>query len=296
MGQAATHGPGDGGGESVRRATGSVLLALVLALSPPAAAKDRPVRDRIISIVRAKLPNAIVTPADRYVFTLKLPDTNEQQINVERIADYCSLNDPAECDAQIRTFAELVASFATETFAITRERLRVIVRGRPDTEGYVAMFADPAKRPLVRPLFADVSAVLAADFPKGTRMVSAEDLADLKLGADQAFDIGMDQTLADLPKVPALSEIDGKIIVISGFDYGASVMLRPDRWRALADASGGRLYVAIPADNEVIVGTTKSDDELPKLREMVSQEYALAARGVSSLVYRWSATGWVAAK
>ena len=273
-----------------------MALALITLATSPATAKDTPIRERIITIVRAKLPKADIKPIDQYGFTLKLPNRDAQQVSVERIADFCSLNTAVECDDQVQTFAESVVALSTENFTVTRERLRVIVRSKLDAEGYLATIVEPARRPLVRPLFAGVSAVLAADFPRGTRMVTADDIVGLKLTADQAFEIGMDQALADLPKVPGLAEIDGKIVVISGFDYGASVMLRPERWRALAEASGGRLYTAIPADNEVIVGTTKSDNELSKLRELVSQEYALAARGISLLVYRWSPSGWVAAK
>jgi hypothetical protein len=274
-----------------------VVLATLAVLAPiAAAAKDQPVRARVIAIVQAKLPTAKIMPTDPQGFDLQLPGREAQQISVARVADFCSVNDAASCDGQVSTFADSVVSLATTDFTVTRARLRVVVRGKPDTDGYLATIADPAKRPLTRPLFQGVSAVLAADFPKGTRMVTGEDLHDLKLGADQAFDLGTIQVLADLPPVPKLPEIDGKVILIDGYDYGASVMLQPDRWRALNEASGGRLYVAIPGDDEVVVGTTKTADDLLKLRELINQEYARSPRGISSLVYRWSPAGWVPAK
>lgn len=278
------------------RRPGMVLAALALLAPPTAVAKGQSVRARVIAIVQAKLPTAKIMPTDPQGFDLQLPGRDAQQISVARVADFCSVNDAASCDGQVRTFADSVVSLATTDFTVTQARLRVVVRGKPDTDGYLATIADPTKRPLVRPLFEGVSAVLAADFPKGTRMVTSEDLRELKLGADQAFDLGTTQVLADLPSVPKLAEIDGKIILINGYDYGASVMLQPDRWRALNEASGGRLYVAIPGDDEVVVGTTKTADDLPKLRELINQEYGRSPRGISSLVYRWSPAGWIPAK
>ena len=272
------------------------LAAMSLVASTPAAAKNQSVRDRVIAILHAKLPNGTIAPTDPQGFDLQLPGKEKQQISVARIEDFCSVNDATACDDQVQTFADAVVALATTDFTVTRARLRVVLRGKADTNGYVATIADPQKRPLVRPLFEGVSAVLAADFPKGTRMVTGEDLGGLKLTADEAFDLGTKQVLADLPAVPKLADIDGKVVAISGFDYGASVMLRPERWRALNEASGGRLYIAIPGDDEVIVGTTKASDDLPKLRQLVSQEYALSPRGISLLVYRWSPGGWIAAR
>ena len=272
------------------------LAALALLAPVQAMAKDRPVRDRVIAIVRAKLPNATITPTDPQGFELTLPGREKVTVSVTRIADFCSVNDKAECDDQVGVFADSVKTMATADFTVTRARLRVVLRGQPDTDGYVATIAEPNRRPLVRPFLTGVSMVLAADFPKGTRLITADDLGDLKLGADEAFELGATQVLADLPPVPKLEEVAGKMIAISGFDYGASVMLRPERWRSLAEASGGRLYIAIPGDNEVLIGTTKSADDLPKLRELISQEHALAPRGISPLIYRWSPTGWVPAQ
>lgn len=273
------------------------VMAGLAVLAPTAAmAKDQPVRARVIAIVQVKLPNAKIMPTDPQGFDLQLPGREPQQISVARVADFCSVNDAASCDGQVRTFADSVVTLATTDFTVTRARLRVVVRGKPDTDGYLATIAESARRPLTRPLFEGVSAVLAADFPKGTRMVTSEDLRDLKLDADQAFDLGTTQVLADLPPVPKLADIDGKVILIDGYDYGASEMLRPDRWRALDEASGGRLYIAIPGDDEVVVGTTKTPEDLPKLRELISQEYALSPRGISPLVYRWSPAGWVPAE
>lgn len=277
---------------------GRALMVVAVAVAAAAPAKDQPqsVRERVIAIVRAQLPKAIVTPTDEQGFTLKVPDRDEQQVSVARIADFCSLNSAAECDEQVTTFAGSVIEFATTDYTLTTERLRVILRGKPDTDGYLATIADPAQRPLARPMFAGVSAVLAADFKKGTRLVTAGDLKNLKLSEDAAFALGTDQVLRDMAPIPAFKAIDGKIVVIEGFDYGASIMLRPERWQALNVASGGRLYLAIPSDNEVIVGITDTDQDLIKLRELISQEYALAARGISPLVYRWAPGGWVTAK
>lgn len=107
--------------------------------------------------------------------------------------------------------------------------------------------------------------------------------------------LGEKQTVADLPPVPKLVEIKGKLIAVAGFDYGASLLLLPERWHDLADASGGTLFVAVPSDDDVLIGTaTKA--ELPQLRTMVADSMAHARRGISAQIYRWSPQGWVVAE
>lgn len=271
------------------------LLALVMMLAAcSAAAPAASVRDRVIAIVRVKLPKAMIVSTDPQGFSIMVAGRDENSISVQRITDFCAANTVAECDDQIETFATSIVDLTTTDFTVTRERLRIVVRNRLDTDGYLATVPEIAKRPLVRPLFDGTSAVLAADFPKGIRMVTAEDLVALKLGADDAFALGTDQVLAVLPPVPKLSEIDGKLIAIQGFDYGASVMLRPERWADLAKATGGRLFIAIPGDNGVLIGMTKVGENPNKLKALAAEEFRLAPRGISPRVYRWSAAGWVA--
>lgn len=212
-------------------------------------------------------------------------------MSTQRITDFCAVNSRVECDDQIETFAAGIVSLQQTDFTVMPQRLRVVVRNRRDTDGYVATVPDPGKRPLVRPLLDTVSMVLAADFPKGTRMVNAEDLAALKLDADAAFALGTQQVLAELPPVPALADVDGTIVSLQGFDYGASVLLRPERWAALAAASGGRLFVAVPGDDAVLIGTTEPDKDPAKLKRLIAEEYAHARRGISPVAYRWSPAG-----
>ena len=260
------------------------------------AAAAESVNSRIIASVRQQLPKATITVVDSQQFILKVAGREGQNISVQRIDDFCKANPAEECTDQIKTFAISVVELATADFTVTPARVRVIVRNRLDTDGYLATILEQSKRPLTRPLFDGVSAVLAADFSKGTRMMSADDLRDLKLDADAAFALGIKQVLADLPPVPSVQEVDGKLITVSGFDYGASIMLLPERWRALAEATGGRLWIAIPGDNDVMIGTTKSAADLAKLRKLAAEEYRLAPRGISPEVYRWSPDGWIRAE
>ena len=95
---------------------------------------------------------------------------------------------------------------------------------------------------------------------------------------------------------PTPEEVEGKLLAAAGIDYGASMMLEPERWQALALATGGRLFVAIPSDDNVLIGTAGSGKDLQQIQKLVADSYATAARGISPFVYRWSPTGWVVAR
>jgi hypothetical protein len=250
---------------------------------------------RVAAKLRKALPKASVEIIDIHSLKIKATGREDATINLDRIQDYCSVNDAANCRSEEDRFVTGVIEMATNDYVVTKTRLRVIVRNNDYVSGTRQIYADkPGKDPVSSFLAGDVAIMLAADFPNTTRIVSTDELSPFGLDRDSAISLGTDQVLATLPPVPKMDKVGGKLIVIAGYDYGASMLLRPERWRALAEATKGDLFVAILSDDNVLVGTAK-DADFPKLREMISVSYSLAGRGISPQIYRWSMTGSVVA-
>lgn len=271
------------------------LCALLLIAAAPAPQDG--FAQRLAAAVRAANPGATAKIDDPRTLTVKLKGRDDLTISTDRVDQFCAANSATDCESERAAFVRnTVASLATNYDGVTREQLRVLVRADDYIAGYRALLDKGTQGMLVtRPVAPGVTAVLAADFPTTTRMVNSSDLDKLGLTNETALALGEKQTVADLPPVPKLAEIKGKLIAVSGFDYGASLILLPERWHDLAVASGGTLFVAVPSDGEVLIGTA-TRDELPPLRTMVANSLAHARRGISGQVYRWSPQGWVVAE
>ena len=271
------------------------LLAVLLIAAAPAPRDD--FAQRLAAAIRRADPAAVVKVTDPRTVTVKRKGHDEGKIYTDSIDRFCEANTAADCEVERAAFIRNTAAAATTDYEVlTRAQLRVVVRGDDYVASYRAVLDQGNKGTLVaRPVAPGVTAMLAADFPTTTRMVSTSDLDPLGLTIETAMALGEKQTVADLPPVPKLAEIKGKLIAVSGFDYGASLMLLPQRWHDLADASGGTLFIAVPSDDNVLIGTA-TKEELPQLRTVVADSLAHARRGISGQVYRWSPQGWVVAE
>jgi hypothetical protein len=262
-------------------------------------AKTQTLRDEAIAAIHAAMPDAEVTVVDPLAIKVKPPAGEEMQINLDRIQRFCEVNSAVDCAGEKQRFLGGIAEALTMDDAIKPAQLRLLVRSNEYAVAYATEIGDgkgQADPPVARPFAEGVSVMLGVDYPKTTKIPGQSRLKDLGISEAEAIALATRQVLASLPKVPTLQEVEGKLLVVAGIDYGASMMLEPERWRALALATGGRLFVAIPADNDVLIGTVESGKDLRKIEKMVAESYATAGRGISPHVYRWSPTGWIVAK
>ena len=220
------------------------------------------------------------------------------QINFDRVVAFCEHNDAVPCEEQKQKFATgIAASLVTTDYAVTRERLRVVVRSELyATEANTELGAGKSGPLVIAPLAAGLDLVLAADLPQTTRLVNEGDLKTLGLTRDEAIALGAKQVLAALPPLPDAKALASAVIVIPGQDYGASYLLATDQWRSRARTLTGVLWIAVPADERVVVGLARSEEELSKLKPVVAQDFATAPRGISPLIFRWTDGRWLPLK
>jgi hypothetical protein len=56
------------------------------------------------------------------------------------------------------------------------------------------------------------------------------------------------------------------------------------------------MWIAVPADERVVVGVARSVEELSRLKSVVAQDYTSAPRGISPLIFYWTDGGWLPLK
>lgn len=273
------------------------MMRAALALLLIAAAPAPNLAQRLADAAHKAKPDAVVTIVDARTVSIKLAGQQPGTFSTDRVDQFCATNPADACENERATFVRnTVAGLSEDYERLNRDQLRVIVRADDYVAGYRAQLAQGKNSALItHPVAPGVTAVLAADFPTTTRMVNTGDLDKLGLTDETALALGETQTLADLPALPRLSDIQGKPIALSGYDYGASLMLLPERWHDLADASKGTLFIAVPSDGQVVIGVASPAD-LPELRTLIADLYRQARRGISTQVYRWSPHGWVVAE
>lgn len=283
--------------------TMAFVIGMVASGCSSAPARSQTLRDEAIAAVHKAIPDAKVTVVDALAIKVKPPAGEETQINLDRIQHFCETNNAEDCAAQKQHFLDGIAELLAPDTVIKPAQLRLLIRSSEYANAYATELGEAARKsgrkadlPIVRPFAEGVSVMLGADYPKTTRMPGRSELRDLRISESDAFALATRQVLATLPKVPTLDEVDGKLLAVAGMDYGASMMLEPERWQSLALATGGRLFVAIPSDDNVLIGTVGSGKDLQQIQKLVADSYATAGRGISPFVYRWSPTGWVVAR
>lgn len=283
--------------------TATLFAIVTLASASATAAKAQTLRDETIATIKAALPSAEITTPDPLTIKIKPPAGEEMQINLDRIQHFCDINSAADCAMEKQHFLGGIAEALTMEEAIKPAQLRLLIRSSDYAAAYAREIGDAAEGtngkadpPIARPFAEGVSVILGADYPNTTKISGHAQLKELGLGEDDAIALATRQVLATLPKLPEPGEVEGKLLVVAGIDYGASMMLEPERWRALALATGGRLFVAIPSDDNVLIGTVAPGKDLRKIEKLVAESFATAGRGISAYVYRWSPQGWVVAK
>ena len=266
----------------------------------PASAQT--LRDEAIAIIKAEVSGAEITVVDPLAIKVKTSDGDEMQINLDRIQRFCDTNNAEDCAAEKKRFLGGIAEALTMDNVIKSGQLRLVIRSNDYAAAYIRDTSEAARGtnnkadpPIATPFAEGVSVMLAADYPNTTKILGRSQLKDLALSETEAFALATRQVLATLPKVPERKEVEG-LLAVAGIDYGASMLLEPERWRSLALATDGRLFVAIPSDDNVLIGTVAPGSGLRKIEQLIAESYASAGRGISPHVYRWSSTGWVVAK
>lgn len=242
-----------------------------------------------------------VRVAGRLELTVEPPapdpaDTHEQPqepatLYLDRIHKFCERNPADACEETKSNYIAAMLAQRDGPPPLTRERLRVVVRGSDYCNQLEKMFESGKGTPVIETLAPGLCAVLVADYPRLMGVVTSDKLETLKLGVAGAWLIGREQALAGLPKVGREVELKDGIVALVDDPYMSSLMLDHDGWNQLARRSGGEILVAVPEDVSVLV-QRRSTANLPELRNLVGEAFHSAQRSISTRIYRWTGNGW----
>jgi hypothetical protein len=201
--------------------------------------------------------------------------------------------------------AEFVAAFKEQfssqepldTTKTSRDALRLIVRDLSYCENIEKALADakPDDKPLLAPFAPGACLILMFDFPTTRKTASPGELQQIGLTRDAAWELAKRQVLAALPKLARIKIKADSFNAFSGMPDVTSLAIDTEGWSALAAKHPGReLIVTFPDENMLTLMIAKPGVDIGKLRTLTAQNFEMAQRGVSPLVYRWTEAGWTA--
>jgi hypothetical protein len=279
-------------GRLLRRLPAAILLlgAACAAAPPDETAFTREMAKK----VKAAVPSAKLKIAGP--LTIEVESREGGQISLDRVYEFCRTNPAQDCSGAKARFVTGIAETLTATYTVTRDRLRLVVRGADYCRGLAIEYADkPERLPLHKPLAKGLCQVVMAQFESTARLIGAADLEALALDAEATFALARMQVLATLPMLAEQTIPTGALVAIDGFDHIPSLMLDRDAWSALKARLGEQMVVAVPADTLLLIGTAEGAT-LEAMRRGTAENYASAERGISREVYRWSRGRWVVAR
>ncbi|TPE59532.1 hypothetical protein FJQ54_13710 [Sandaracinobacter neustonicus] len=267
------------------------LFAATSAACTPAV-EAGPFGQEMLKRLREAYPDAGIEQADALSATATLRDGNVLTFNFDRVLEFCQTAAATDCAEQKQKFVQ-AAREAMVPQIVTRDNLRLVVRGADYLAEIARMGTANNPAPLQRPLSAGLGVVLMADFPTTARTVNSSDLQKLGVGDDEALRLARAQVLAALPEVPGSHELkDGALVGIEA-EYVESLILRSDAWAKLDADTKGRMFIAVPGAGLLLVGLD-ADAGGKELTDILAKLYSESPRPISPLAYRWRNGGWKA--
>jgi uncharacterized protein YtpQ (UPF0354 family) len=215
------------------------------------------------------------------------------QANLDRIYSYCNAN-AAGCSGEIDTYVKAAAdTLRTKTLPPTREALRLVVRTaqyRDEAQRYVA----PTTLVPARPLADGLVVMPMLDLPHTIRGLNEKDSAALGLTTKEVYEVATANLRKSLKALMHVAKPVGRgqIGQLTGDVYQPSRLVLLDSWARLAQAQGGVLIVAAPATDTVLYIAEDSPIAIDALRTLVKNVLGRAPNKLTSLLLRWTPTGW----
>jgi hypothetical protein len=281
-----------------------IVSAVLLMGSATGACSQPSFADKTAEKLRAALPGYQVTIVDDMTLRVgkpSAPPDQQMQVNLDRVADYCH-RAPDDCQTMLSDYvAKTVDMVKSEDIQPSVASLRAVVR----PAAYVAELGDLMRKrgqsPVSAPLVGDLAVLCYFDLPATMRPVGSTDLAKLGVPPQGALDRCRANTRAALPELthlkpqPQPSGKKGAIMMLTGDPYESSYLALHDEWSTLAAAFGGRLLIAAPDADQVLVTQDQGPDSVKVLSTLAREGYQTAERPISRAVFRWTPTGWAVA-
>ncbi len=261
--------------------------------SPPPSGLAERVRDKIV----ATMPDVTATVRDPMTVFVKRGDY-EVTMNLENLATTCRGGD-AVCNDAITGLLGNIKLADDKRPPVTADKLVITIKPGQwflDTDKLLREKAPDkyAINKLVAQLLpGDLVAVLGADHPNGIAMVSAEQLRELKLEDQAAFDQAR-RNLKATHETLDLELLEGTPVYTNRTDdnYISAMIMLPELWKPLAAKVKGDLLVAFPARNRVFATGSKDPGAEDGIAKIASVAHQTEDHPIAATIFKWSPTGW----
>lgn len=278
------------------RLSAPVAILLLTILPTLAAAQDVP-RDEpsftefVANALRKEVGNDVVVVKGRLTLGL-----GEIQANLDRIYRFCGA-DASACPAEVDRYVKGAAQVHRDRNAPpTRESVRIVIRSSKYVQAAAAAAVDKSQALALmpRPFLEGMVTLPVLDSPRTLKMLGPKDASALGLSEQEAYELGLANLRKDLKPVMEVAKVAGKgqIGQLVGDTFHPSRMLLTDTWAPLAQAQGGVLVAAMPANDVVLYISEDTPVALDALRALVNRVLSRAPNPLSGALLRWSDSGW----
>ena len=267
------------------------------AAPPPRPTPTMGLAERVRDKIAATHPDVTVQIQDARTLLVKRGDY-EVTMYLDNLATTCGGGD-AVCNDAIAGAVANIKLAGDELPAVTADKLVITIKPGQwylDTDKMLKEKA-PDKyeiNKLVGQLLpGDLVAVLGADHPNGISMVSAEQLRELKLDENAAFQHAR-KNLRATHETLDLELLEGTPVYTNKTDdnYIAAMMMLPELWKPLAAKVKGDLLVAFPARNRVFATGSKDPGAVEGISKIANVAFQTEDHPIAPTIFKWGPSSW----
>jgi uncharacterized protein YtpQ (UPF0354 family) len=224
-------------------------------------------------------------------------DTGKHDLRValDRVWAACQ-SDATHCEREARSFVSKAVSLIETPYAnATREQVVAVLRPRAYFDSVGGTSGAGA---VVEPFVDDLFVTYVVDLPQSVRSLGARDMTTLGLTRADLPAIAhanLSARLGSSPPELARSKAGDVDVIAAGNYFESSRLLLTEDWTALASKLGKPIFVAIPANDVLVIAVAPTADQLAKLRAAIQGLFQSSDRPISPQVYRWDGGRWIAA-
>jgi len=220
----------------------------------------------------------------------------EATFNLHNLYRLCEDATAQDCDG---SKAEFVRKLSAVVPKGTREGLRIVVRDRQYVDYLEQMERQSKDGDTLahrRQIGDDLYVLLAMDHADAIGMIGNEQLKDLSLSADAAWELAQRNTKAIMPPLPEPLQLKQGAMAFQDFPYLSALISDLAGWQNISDVAGADLLMTVVSEQFVFVGLMPDGAGLEKFKQSVQEDCAAQPRCISPNAYRFRDGRWVLAR
>jgi hypothetical protein len=279
----------------------TAFLVLAILLATPAACQpldpERAFAEDMLKRFRSAIPDGRLEIKSDEPLVINIEQAagwDEASINLHRVYGFCQNASRADCEALKNEFVGKISK-NSKPERESAGALKIIVRDQEYVSYVRSTFKDQTHIVPIRVIGEGLSAILAFDSPDTISLATKEGLANVGLSEEQAWDLAMKQTKANLPAIPRDKLVKGEPVAFQDFEYLASLLADTAQWSEISRQGKSDMFVTAVSDNFVMVGFMPDGPKMNQFKQTVAEDCRAQPRCISPFVYRFSGGRWVIA-